>query len=1117
MSRREDATVRLVQALQQPSSYGLSSSSSQQQQQQQRIDLARRILDSQLGNKPFTPPPTAKPDSFSATWKRRISSAAVSSTASLSQQQHNQRNLERLYHDLTQTCQRARGGGRGEADLLLPSKIMTVLTQLIGKKNNSNSTSSAAPAATTSLSGRRRGGFTNNESSTAVPTAGKNNNTCDQPNAAAADDYHHNEMKVDPYNSPADQMSFAIHYEEEQVMRELFYALQGMEGQRMKFYQNKDTAMLSAGDYTTWEYEGIRIQSPALDAAVQIQSSSSSLLGSGALDALRICGEAGWLVRRLQKYVDVHLQTNAAAHNNYSHHYPATMPSTSSSATTTGRVARALAQRIAQELQAYHDGVAQWQSNSNSNSKSLRQVLVQLLRGGILQHLKTLTMITEALPPTRAGHGGTLLSALYAHSLHGDLRQKNLVQSILYATSKPWFHMLYLWTTQGLLPASWGRDFFVTLQSANTNTNSNRNNNRENTNKYLWHDKYTLDKSQIPHAGIFDPNLVGPAFVAGKGINFIRTCLNQVGWTLQLSADDDDDDHDNDTSWDKNRQKNKEKNNKAAESSTEEDIMEQLGYHYVSDPVGMHLNPRLTKTLQRAEQLVHSHILRSLRQDHKLLDHLFALKQFLFHGQGDFFSSLLEGIYAEFGCGGTRRNAGGGAKTNVNTSFVTGHAVAGVYPQQLLGIMEMALRTTNAKALPACCLERLRVEMLPLDNNTSSSNAAGSSLSGQQPSSSSVGHSFFTTPLRNLAQPNDINDTSRDQDEEEEEVDNRTVWDIFTLDYTVPDPLVAIVHEKAMEQYKLVYSFLFGLRKVEYMLNCTWRQSATLQHALQMMAQNNGLQVTTSPGYAHATVLLRKIAMTRQAMTHFCVNVKSYCMLEVLEGGWKQLLVRLQHARTLDEAIQAHDHYLEGICRKSLLVKKKKRRRRAQQQQQSSTSNNNNKFEQLFRLILSIASEFCALQERLFEDALEAAERVALRRKDAENRMRQGQWGFENEQDLAEEESFFGLADARELAEVVRLSEAFHQCMQTLLEALDAKVNGKSGNLSTSIYDDSHQEDPSNNDTVGEEEEEYYPSEYHAVAPFYMDSGEEDDIDSLRFLMFQLDHNDYYGLQQRRQ
>ena len=110
-------------------------------------------------------------------------------------------------------------------------------------------------------------------------------------------------------------------------------------------------------------------------------------------------------------------------------------------------------------------------------------------------------------------------------------------------------------------------------------------------------------------------------------------------------------------------------------------------------------------------------------------------------------------------------------------------------------------------------------------------------------------------------------------------------------------------------------------------------------------------------------------------------------MLEVLEGGWKELQERLQDARTLDEAIQAHDYYLESICRKTLLSKG---RNSHSGRSGSESRRSSNKFRDLFGLVLGIATDFCALQERLFDEALQAAERVSQRRKEAEQRMTHG-------------------------------------------------------------------------------------------------------------------------------
>jgi len=104
------------------------------------------------------------------------------------------------------------------------------------------------------------------------------------------------------------------------------------------------------------------------------------------------------------------------------------------------------------------------------------------------------------------------------------------------------------------------------------------------------------------------------------------------------------------------------------------------------------------------------------------------------------------------------------------------------------------------------------------------------------------------------------------------------------------------------------------------------------------------------------------------------------------------------------------------------------------------------------------------------------------------------QWGFENEEDLAEEENFFGLANSEELDEVMRLSEAFDQCMQTFLRELDAKVHGRSRNMSIS------------NEDVDFEADHRSSNNSNYVA------GEEQDVDSLRFLVHQLDYNRFYGL-----
>ena len=527
-----------------------------------------------------------------------------------------------------------------------------------------------------------------------------------------------------------------------------------------------------------------------------------------------------------------------------------------------------------------------------------------------------------------------------------------------------------------------------------------------------------------------DADLIEPAFIIGKGINFIRKCLLDGEWSLDLAAlaapvTTSDEKHD-ETKTGEDR----------IDTGGDEGVthtklqQEQLGFLYTlasSDNVGsarLYRGTPIRRTLQRAATLVHSHILTSLHEKYSLLHHIFALKQFLLLGQGDFFSALMDGIHSEF-------------------KGRTG--IVGIYRHSLAAIVETALRNTNANGFPDNILGRLQVELLlaPDDNV----------------------HFQFGLPLQK---------TTND----EPAADQRTVWDIFLLEYKVPDPVLAVVHPEAMEQYKRMFLFLFGLRKVEFLLNLTWRESAVLQHALQATAQYNGLDAANCPEYAKSIVLLRHISMTRQAMIHFVVNLKSYLMFEVLEGEWKELLRTMREAETLDEAIEAHDGYLDGVCRKSLLV-------------ESASTNSGSSLSANIKNLLRLANEFCRYQEQLLGTALQAAERAAEKRRVAEDRLEQGQWGFSSEKERAEEGSFFGLADAENMEELERLSREFNHQVVVLLNVLDVKLNGGP------VYD----EEPSTPGTPGTPSRDTETND------------EQGDLDALRFLAFQLDSNKFYSVQ----
>jgi gamma-tubulin complex component 3 len=522
----------------------------------------------------------------------------------------------------------------------------------------------------------------------------------------------------------------SIVQEETMLIRECFYSLQGISGDRIQFIS-------SNGGKAT-------VHSPVLaqagySAIIPPHLRPQSRLGSGAKQALLICAEAGWLFARIKEYVDTVIQPS-------SHQRTRTQPQQ-----PVGSIQRALASALQLELQSYQCFLSELEPQISS--LSIRQLLVQMQPPLVrLEHLASLTdgAAHAALP------GPQILHSLRLALQHGDSRKRTLVQSLLTRACTPWFDMLYLWTTEGILsdPA---HEFFVVDTKGNADD------------RHLWKEQYRLDFDKVPF-GILDEDLIQPAFVVGKAINYIRKCLQDGGWSLQLLVDEEettDDSH--------------------SVAMVDQNAKQALGFVYTPNDVG---SARATvapirQTLTRAATLVHSHILKSLHEKHSLFQHLFALKQFLLLGQGDFFATLMIGIHNEFeGFSG----------------------LSGVYRHTLAAIVDSALRNTNATGFPTDILARLHVELNLKPNDDA---------------------------RFQFAAPKGVGSLK----------DTRTVWDIFELEYQVPDPLLVIVHPDAMTLYKTMFHLLFDIRRLEFMLNLTWRQSATLQHSLQKMVQRNGVTV----------------------------------------------------------------------------------------------------------------------------------------------------------------------------------------------------------------------------------------------------------------------------------
>mmetsp|Transcript_17188 Transcript_17188/g.32533 ORF Transcript_17188/g.32533 Transcript_17188/m.32533 type:complete len:1032 (-) Transcript_17188:54-3149(-) len=552
----------------------------------------------------------------------------------------------------------------------------------------------------------------------------------------------------------------------------------------------------------------------------------------------------------------------------------------------------------------------------------------------------------------------------------------------------------------------------------------------------LWHGRYILKEEQIPHVpgigergGLLNESLAKEILIVGKGINFIRKCLHDSEWDFDLRELLPRKSATHDMNSSKYR----------GDIESMRQYKAELGFIHVANSGNcfdisgksgkITSQTALEKTVAVVASQVNTHILTSLFDQHHLLQHLKGLKEILFLGQGDFICALMDGLQNEF---------------ESRSSIHEIHMIS------LMNIVHDALRSTNAKFLPNYVTDRVQVRM----------------LSSEQSSADE----FWS-------------DKSVKETEKEG-------WDIFTLDYAIDVPLTAIVHPEAMEKYHLVFNLLFKLKRIEWMMNNTWRQSTTLNHSMQLMISKFG-NVELAPGtsvkgasnaLSRMKRLLRKFSMTRQSMLHFLTNLQSYLMFEVLESGWKDLVHKLGCAKTLDEVISSHDDYLNEILEKSLVAE-------ALSKDQDGNITCGELPKQL-RLVLSAALRFCKMHEKIFSHGVETIQKATEKRRGAQKRSANGDWGYDKFDADVEGMNFYSLADEKRLAEVESISEEFDISLRNLLSMLNDRING---NAVRDVDISS-------------------PTLERPSQTVESDRANAMKTDALRFLTFRLDFSAYYGL-----
>lgn len=726
------------------------------------------------------------------------------------------------------------------------------------------------------------------------------------------------------------------------------------------------------------------------------------LLGSGARDAISLCGECGWLYGRVATYVETVLEDDVDG--------------------IQCSTARAFAARLDSELGKYHMQLSLLESelppllmtpeSSSYNAHplsattaaqarylTLRELVARL--PPIREHLRTLAILADGVG-ARNLRGGKLLAAILRHSLDGDSPHSHLVRSIAADCSVPWYKMLFKWITQGVLEDFHGEFFVREMQLGNVG----RGGRVSSSGFFTWHERYFLVENQVPVCSrgglmeIITADLAQEVLLVGKGINFIRYCLQDKDWEVEEEDE---------------------------KNPTSDRVLGYEGYSFstLKDELGCGDEFQCVSTLHdvisKSSARIHSHILDSLQNQHHLIRHLHALKQFLFLGQGDFVSSFVESLDLEF-------------RGRTST--------AGIYNHTLTSLLEGSLRATNARYLPNYVLRNLAVRLM-IDEKDSDRYWMGPP---------SKAKSDEMTPW--------IDNEASIQDP----------WDFICIDYKINSPLDAVVHDSAARTYHHVFLFLFRLKRVEWMLNNSWRQCTALNHAILVETKAGGADAPAiSEAAEHSSYLLRRISSTRQTMLHFISNLQNYLMFEVLEGGWEGLERSLKKAKSLDDVILAHNSYLSEIVEKSLLL--------GNREDQSPT------LETLLQKLLSIALRFGKFQDHIFTNSLTGLDKAARIRKKVEERAEKGEWG-RTSLDTEEGRVFRYLADAKLFEFVEHTANEFDKVFSNLLKMMSKQVDQVDWTSS-----------------MGEDQEETI-----TVTKTH---------DALPFLLFRLDFSGYYARQAR--
>uniref|UniRef100_A0A671PRP1 Gamma-tubulin complex component 3 homolog n=1 Tax=Sinocyclocheilus anshuiensis TaxID=1608454 RepID=A0A671PRP1_9TELE len=242
----------------------------------------------------------------------------------------------------------------------------------------------------------------------------------------------------------------------------------------------------------------------------------------------------------------------------------------------------------------------------------------------------------------------------------------------------------------------------------------------------LWHDKYSLRKSMIPAFITMDQ--ARKVLLIGKSINFLhQVCHDRTPPGKIMPA------------------------SKSTDSPKDASVL-------FTD-----LEGAFQSKIDAAYFETSKYLLDVLNKNYQLLEHLQAMRRYVLLGQGDFIRHLMDLLKPELA-----------------------RAATTLYQHNLTGILETAVRATNAQFDSPEILKRLDVRLLEVS-------------------------------------PGD------------------TGWDVFSLDYHVEGPIATVFTRECMSHYLRVFNFLWRAKRMEYILTDIWKGQMCNAKLLKSMPELSGV------------------------------------------------------------------------------------------------------------------------------------------------------------------------------------------------------------------------------------------------------------------------------------